>query len=386
MQNLSAADLARQSEGPAVTTPRALTRLDRRRFLRSGALTVADIAALSGVEPVRPPLALAQNLPPGPSPVANLALLSARSEPAAGQPNFPLRTCRHLYRFDYHLDPNSTSIPSDLVMTYRLNAGSAYPSAIPGGSPADRLQATVQIAPFQDPAAAPANPFPALPNLPPINGNAFLAEQFLPLFCYRLVQIIDQQTFPVMRVARVYDWCSLYCFPGNFIVITVGDQCLCYAVGAADQPSPPLSGPKNVVAASPQLVDYWGVIHSGEPHSVGGTYYYTYSSQQGAFSTATWTANLDVPLGTRCNVEAFIPGSSFPQNRTAQARYQIGYWGVDRNLAVATVNQQLPTSQWVTLGTFPFRPGTFQVRLTDETGEPNATRVVVANAIRWVSA
>ena len=47
-------------------------------------------------------------------------------------------------------------------------------------------------------------------------------------------------------------------------------------------------------------------------------------------------------------------------------------------------SQQLGQSQWVTLGTFPFRPGTFEVRLTDETGEPRGTKIVVADAIRWV--
>jgi hypothetical protein len=180
----------------------------------------------------------------------------------------------------------------------------------------------------------------------------------------------------------VYEWCSLYCFAGNFVVITVGDQCLCYAVtGGTSTPPPPQ---KNVVVDNPQLVQFWGTIQSGTPHSIGGIYYYTYNSQQGAFSTATWNANLDVPLGTQCKVEAFIPGSSQPQNRTAQARYEVSNSGVvGRN--VVTISQQLTTSQWVTLGVFPFRAGTFSVRLTDETGEPNASRIVAADAIRWTN-
>ena len=135
---------------------------------------------------------------------------------------------------------------------------------------------------------------------------------------------------------------------------------------------------------NPQLVQYWGTIQSGTPHSIGGIYYYTYSSQQGAFSTATWNANLDVPVGTQCKVEAFIPGSSQPQNRTARARYEITNIGVvGRN--VVTISQQLATSQWVTLGVFPFRPGTFSVRVTDETGEPTGSRIVVADAVRWTN-
>jgi hypothetical protein len=373
MDIVSAANSARQCESIEQIVPQEPVRLGRRRFLQNGAFSVAGLAVLSGVELVQAPAAFAQS---GGSPVSNLELLSASADPIAGLP-IPLQVCRHVYRYLYRFPVGGPqSLPVDLEITYRLNGGTLFPTAVPGGAPADRLQPTLALAPFASPAAAPANPYPVLPSVPPLNGSSFAPSQLLGLSCYRLTQPVDALTL------LVYEWCSLYCFAGNFVVITVGDQCLCYAVtGGTSTPPPPQ---KNVVVDNPQLVQFWGTIQSGTPHSIGGIYYYTYNSQQGAFSTATWNANLDVPLGTQCKVEAFIPGSSQPQNRTAQARYEVSNSGVvGRN--VVTISQQLTTSQWVTLGVFPFRAGTFSVRLTDETGEPNASRIVAADAIRWTN-
>jgi hypothetical protein len=365
MQNESAAGMARQpeSECPEVASS-DLTLLDRRHFLRGGALTIAGIAALSGLEMVRTPLALAQ----AGSLVSNLQLLASSSIPVPGSQT--LQICRHFYQFDYQ----GVSILPDLVQTYRLNAGSIYPTAVPGGPAADRLQPLLQPAPFQSPALAPADPYPSLGTAP--TGVPLVSQQLLPLVCYRLVQQIDVQT------VRVFEWCSLYCFLGNFIVITVGDKCLCYFVGAGTAPPPPQ---KNVVNDSPQLVGYWEPRTSGSPNtSIGPGYFLTYNSQQGSFSTATWTSNLDVANGTQCKVEAHIPGTATPQARTARATYLVSNSGVVGQSQV-TISQQVTTSQWVTLGVFPFRAGNFSVRLTDQTGEPTQSHVVVADAVRWTS-
>jgi hypothetical protein len=373
MHSPSAAEIARQSEGHGQTLALGeIARLDRRRFLRGSAFTVAGLATLSGVELVRSPLALAQQPTTALSPVSNMQLTSASATSVPGHPT--LQVCRHAFQLDYAAGPNDPpGVPPDLVRTYRLNEGNAYPASVLNGPPADRLNPLLQPAPFQS-GAVPADPFPT----PSVNAPTTVPaapESLLPLACYRLVTQIGQNSF------RLFDWCTFFCFPENFIVITAGDKCLCYRVGSVAQTPPPPQ--KNVVSDTPQLTDFWGAIRSGTPHSVGGIYYYTYNSQQGSFSTATWNATLDVAQGSQCRVDAFIPGSSQPQNRTAQAKYEITNSGVvGRNMV--TISQQLATSQWVTLGVFPFRAGTFSVRLVDETGEPTGSRIVVADAVRWV--
>jgi hypothetical protein len=46
-----------------------------------------------------------------------------------------------------------------------------------------------------------------------------------------------------------------------------------------------------------------------------------------------------------------------------------------------TVNQDVASSQWVTLGNFAFQDS-YRIELTDETGEPDRTRSVAADAVR----
>jgi hypothetical protein len=375
MHQPSAARLARQSEAMGQeAAPGELARLGRRHFLKSGALTVAGIATLSGVEIVRSPFALAQDQLTVLSPVSNFQINNASATPVPGHPT--LHVCKHFTQFDFASGPSDppggiTEIPR----IYRLNEGAAYPANVPGGLPADRLQPVLQPAPWQSLAAAPADPYPTLPGQPP-TGTPVNPQDLLPVVCYRLVQKTGQNTF------RVYDWCAFYCYPANFVALTAIDKCLCYRVGSVGQPPP--QPQKSVVNDAPQFTDFWAAIRSGAPHSIGGIYYYTYNSQQGAFSTATWNATLNVPQGTQCKVEAYIPGSSAPQNRTARAKYQVSNIGIV-GVSEVVISHQLAQSQWVTLGTFPFREGSFSVRLLDETGEPRGSRIVVADAVRWTT-
>src|SRR5689334_11244755 len=78
MENTSAQDLISASEKPTGADRGELLRVDRRRFLQSGALTAAGLAALSGIELAMPPVARAQG---GSSPVQNLELLAASIDP-----------------------------------------------------------------------------------------------------------------------------------------------------------------------------------------------------------------------------------------------------------------------------------------------------------------
>jgi uncharacterized repeat protein (TIGR01451 family) len=133
---------------------------------------------------------------------------------------------------------------------------------------------------------------------------------------------------------------------------------------------------------SPQLRGSWGTVRA---ESIGGTYYYALNQTDRTISTATWTARLNVPDGTRCRVWAFVPYKSsreHPSPRTSQATYEITH---SEGQSTVTISHQVEKSQWVPLGVFPFRTGTFTVRLSDRTGEPQVTTTLAADAIGWTS-
>src|SRR5437867_1243376 len=113
MQDVSTSDLERQLEAiegeSAVGDP---TRMDRRHFLRSGTLTVAGLAALTGMELVRPAPARAQDGTPDLSTVNYLALTAKSAQTVPGSQT--LRICRHAYQFDYK---GGVAVPPDLVAT-----------------------------------------------------------------------------------------------------------------------------------------------------------------------------------------------------------------------------------------------------------------------------
>ena len=89
-----------------------------------------------------------------------------------------------------------------------------------------------------------------------------------------------------------------------------------------------------------------------------------------------------MPAPGRYRLEAFIPRQPSPGTvpRTNRAVYQIFPQGTGVG-SFSVVNQQVSASQWVSLGVFTFQ-GSYRVMLADATGEPQATRSVVANAIR----
>jgi hypothetical protein len=135
---------------------------------------------------------------------------------------------------------------------------------------------------------------------------------------------------------------------------------------------------ESLVNATPALVDYWSRLTFAE--AVGGVYWATYNTLQGAVSRATWSGTL--PASGNYRVEVFIPrqvGTGMVP-RTNRAVYQIATGG-PAGQVLRTVNQQVGSSQWIDLGTFSFT-GSYRIVLTDETGEPRATRSVVANAVR----
>jgi hypothetical protein len=133
-----------------------------------------------------------------------------------------------------------------------------------------------------------------------------------------------------------------------------------------------------IVSSRPVLRQGWQQNTFSE--AIGGVYWATYNTQSGAVSSATWSGTL--PAAGRYKVEAFIPrqGQGFIP-RTASATYQISGGDPTVQAVVQRASQVVTTSQWVDLGTHNFGTS-FQVVLTDETGEPSFSRSVVANAVR----
>lgn len=133
-----------------------------------------------------------------------------------------------------------------------------------------------------------------------------------------------------------------------------------------------------IVNSAPVLSSGW--YHNRFAEVPGGAYYSTFNTLQAPVSTATWSGS--VPAPGNYQVEVFIPRQPTPGSaaRTNRASYQIFSAGIV-GASVRTVNQQVGASQWVSLGLFPFQ-NSYRIVLTDLTGEAQATRSVVANAIR----
>jgi hypothetical protein len=136
-----------------------------------------------------------------------------------------------------------------------------------------------------------------------------------------------------------------------------------------------------IVSSRPTLRGGW--LQYAFAEAIGGTYFATFNRQTGVTSTATWTGTL--PSAGRYRLEVFIPRQrqGFTP-RTERATYRLG--GADPQAqALPRISQNVATSQWVDLGVYSFGT-TFEVTLTDETGEPALSRSVVANAIRLTPA
>jgi hypothetical protein len=132
-------------------------------------------------------------------------------------------------------------------------------------------------------------------------------------------------------------------------------------------------GPASLDAA-PQLSGSWYPSYS--PFAVGGFYAVTFNTQHVATSTAVWRVILPQDGLYQVFVSS-VPSLTLP--RTSNARYEVTtatgtqlVGGIDQNF----LGEQL-------LGIFPMAAGANGVRLTNLTGEPQLSRSVVANAVRW---
>jgi hypothetical protein len=136
---------------------------------------------------------------------------------------------------------------------------------------------------------------------------------------------------------------------------------------------PPGSAPA-YLDASPRLEGIW--YPSFSPLAVGGFYAVAFNTEHVATSAATWSVSLPQPGLYQVfitSVPAFTPpgtGNARYEVTTATGVQLIG--GIDQNFA----GERL-------LGTFPMTAGPNAVHLTNLTGEPQLSRTVVANAVRW---
>jgi hypothetical protein len=140
--------------------------------------------------------------------------------------------------------------------------------------------------------------------------------------------------------------------------------------------------PGEVVNSTPVLREGW--VQRTFNEAIGGTYYATFNTFNAPVSSATWTGNVTAP--GRYKIEAFIPRQpAAGVARTNSAAYQIVTDGAAASQTVARISQVVQTSQWVDLGTYEFQQ-TYRVVLTDQTGEPQGTRSIIANAVRLIPA
>jgi hypothetical protein len=138
---------------------------------------------------------------------------------------------------------------------------------------------------------------------------------------------------------------------------------------------------EGIVSSQPALQGEWERITLAE--AIGGVYFSAENQAAAPVNTATWTGGL--PAAGQYRVEAFIPA---PQEgaapRTENATYLVS-GGLTDTQRVRGVSQNVTTSQWLDLGTFTLGTS-YEIVLTDETGEPAFTRSVVANALRFTPA
>lgn len=168
---------------------------------------------------------------------------------------------------------------------------------------------------------------------------------------------------------------SGYTGQGTYFLVTTPENTIPWRIQSASGGTDP--DPEPIVSSRPTLRGGW--IQNAFAEAIGGTYFATFNTNQGVAATATWSGTL--PASGRYRVEAFIPRQrqGFTP-RTERATYRIGAADLQGD-AVQRISQNLTTSSWVDLGTYNLGTS-YQVVLTDETGETAFSRSVIANAVR----
>jgi hypothetical protein len=144
------------------------------------------------------------------------------------------------------------------------------------------------------------------------------------------------------------------------------------------------------MAHGQEVVDDWPEIGWGwgwsrglptvaAPEAIGGDYRTMSNRKESTSFRATWSASL-----VKGVYEVFIHLPDSPARQLAQrthtAQYEISH---ALGAAVMTVDQQARTG-WVRLGSWSFDAGATTITLRDVTGEPDGTKTVVVDAVKWI--
>jgi hypothetical protein len=168
---------------------------------------------------------------------------------------------------------------------------------------------------------------------------------------------------------------------GNGTYFLIAEPQTEYSWSIAPRPANGGTSPAATVSGQPSFVGEWVRIPLAA--AIGGVYFATDNQAAAPIKTATWRGGL--PGAGTYRVEVFVPAQpegAAPRTENAVYRISGGLAGTD---TVRRASQNVTTSQWVDLGISAFGT-TYEVVLTDETGEPAFTRSVVANAIRFTPA
>jgi hypothetical protein len=452
-------------------------RVNRRALLRAGAISLAGMATLSGVEMLKPSGARAQQGQGSASRVSNFVVLSnSVTTPDSVGPNrapqmfhasdgtvgeladADVRLVRSIYRYDYRFDqPVSLTSPlapaelaafyqpqnpTNVVVLYRsTNTILGFPDPPPDGprmtlqtdDPGEELQNTLltgQAGLFRRPQDIPLRPEDVPANFPPAPPEPNSLNREL---CYRLPPMpIPDDPFSV----RIFEFCSFYAFAKSLIegggptliqgsqidfkaedqhrhfdvranavtaaVFECGGQtvALITAESLANPPScgSALSGtgggqatpaggasplqPLNQPNANPATNFPVQGTPVGGDLLIGPVFYGAPTPGSGR-REATWTGKFTVAEGQQLTVDVYLPKN---MDATSRASYTLSTAMGVRDIGPL---DQSALEGWVSLGTFPFNPGTWYVTITDMTGGPVVTTPsgmrpdVLAFAVRW---
>lgn len=137
-----------------------------------------------------------------------------------------------------------------------------------------------------------------------------------------------------------------------------------------------------IVDSEPGEQLFGAFVRSDTPHwyttmyGWNGSSLYTYASPQ-LTEWGEWRPRLGA--AGRYDIQAFIPAV---RATTINAQYLISH---DEGQTSVSVDQSRYFDEWVSLGVYPFPADGASVRLTDQTGEPDAARREVNfDALRWL--
>ena len=127
----------------------------------------------------------------------------------------------------------------------------------------------------------------------------------------------------------------------------------------------------------PQLQLFYNQYWTRDPHGLGGSSWYTHTTNQYGSSTNWGLWGTQIARAGRYTVSAYWPKNA--ENTTA-AVFQVWHAG---GVSQVTVNQRADGDRFVPLGTFTFDEGPITVELTDLTPNAPPDQRIYFDAVRW---